>query len=213
MRPRFRLVNAIVAFMAAILLAAPVAASSPWQTFKQTGTSAFAFTQTCDRNPDGTETCVGQHLDVFEGTIKESGQRTRKLELVCYSEFEDTFDPATGEGSSQGVFGCAENPGTATVNDLTSVTLAPTVIELTAFECDSEGCTETPGGSTTVHGTWTGVGPISSQKNKFRFDDGTCMQVNADNGRFRAASFDGSVDADEANIGEGTFTFRTSCPF
>jgi hypothetical protein len=213
MRPRLRLVSAIVAFMAAISLAAPVAASSPWQTFKQTGANAFAFTQTCEPNTDGTTTCVGQSLDIFEGTIKESGLRTRKGEIVCYNEFEDTFDPFTGEGTSRSLFGCAEDPGTVTVNGLTSVTLAPTLIELTVFECDSEGCTETPDGSTTVQGVWTGVGPITTHKGKFKFDDGTCIEVNADKGRFRAASFDGSVDADEASIGEGTFTFRTSCPF
>ncbi len=37
MRSRPRLASAIVALMAAILVAAPVAAASPWVTFKQGG--------------------------------------------------------------------------------------------------------------------------------------------------------------------------------
>ena len=65
--------------------------------------------------------------------------------------------------------------------------------------------------------SWTAPGPAldrsSARKSKFKFDDGTCIQVNADNGRNREASFEGSFEATEASMGEGTFTFRTSCPF
>lgn len=214
MRPRFRRASAIVAFMAAVLVAAPVAATSPWVTFKQTGTSAFAFNSECTDNPGGTTTCEGEFLDVFKGTSKASGEPTRRVEQVCYSQFSDTFDSDTGEFiESHGSFGCTFDAGTLTIMDLTSITLAPTVIELTAFDCDPSGCTESDGGSTTVDGTWTGVGPISSQKGRFKFDDGSCVQVNADRGRFREASFDGSIDATQAQMGEGSFTFRTNCPF
>jgi hypothetical protein len=150
---------------------------------------------------------------VFEGTTRQSGQPTMSGERVCYSQFTDTFNPRTGEGESSGVFGCALDAGTLTIDNLTSITLAPTLIELTAIECDSTGCTESPGGTITVQGTWTGVGPITTQKSRFTFDDGTCIQVNADRGRFRQATFDGSIAATQAMIGEGTFTFRTSCAF
>ena len=74
MRPRSRLASAIVALMAAILVAAPVAASSPWTTSKQSGTSAFAYNEACSDNADGTVTCEGQSVNVFEGTIRESGE-------------------------------------------------------------------------------------------------------------------------------------------
>ena len=97
MRPRFRLASAIVALMAAIFVTAPVAATSPWVTFKQVGTSAFAITEECADNADGSVTCVGQFVDVFEGTIKQSGELTRKGEQVCYSDFINTFDPIIGE--------------------------------------------------------------------------------------------------------------------
>lgn len=214
MRPRFRPAGVIVAVLAAILLAAPVAAASPWVTFKQSGTSAVASSGDCTENLDGTVTCESQHVDAFEGTIRQTGEPTRKGEQVCYSESVDTFDPNTGElVESHALFGCALDAGTLTVDNLSSITLAPTVIELTAFACDAAGCTESPGGSTTVNGTWTGLGPIVTQKGRFSYDDGTCIQLNADRGSFRQASFDGSIDVVDTMIGQGTFTFRTSCPF
>lgn len=211
MHSRFKPASVGVAVLAALLIAAPVAAADPWLTFTQSGTSAFASDQVCTENPNRTITCEGESIDVFEGTMRQSGQPTVRGERVCYSQFTSTFNPRTGEGESSGVFGCALDAGTLTVDNLTSITLAPTLIELTAIECDSTGCTESPGGTITVQGTWTGVGPIVSQKSRFTFDDGTCRQVNADRGSFRQATFDGSIAATQAMMGEGTFTFRTSC--
>lgn len=214
MRSGFRPASVIIAILATIALAAPVSAASPWMTFKQSGTNAFAFNGDCTDNGDGTMTCEGQSVDVFKGTIKQSGEPTRKGEQVCYSEHSDTFDADTGEPiESHFVFGCTFDAGTLTIDNLTSVALAPTVIELTAVDCDPSGCTESAAGSTTVEGTWTGVGPTSSQKGKFKFDDGTCIQVSADKSTSREAVFEGSIEADLAMIGQGTFTFRTSCTF
>lgn len=213
MRSRFKPANVVLAIMATLIIAAPVAAADPWLTFKQAGTSAFASNVECVENPNRTVTCSGQSIDIFEGTTKQTGEPTRSGERVCYSEFTDTFNPRTGVGESTGVFGCTLNAGTLAINNLTSITLAPTEIELTARECDSSGCTESPAGSITVHGTWTGVGPTVTQKGRFTFDDGTCIRVNADRGSFRQATFEGSIDATQAMMGEGTFTFRTSCAF
>ena len=213
MRTRFKPASVVLAVLAALLITAPVAAADPWLTFKQSGTSAFAFDQVCTENPNRTVTCEGESIDVFDGTTRQTGQPTASGDRVCYSQFTDTFNPRTGEGESSGVFGCALDAGTLTIDNLTSITLAPTVIELTALECDSTGCTESPGGTITVYGTWTGVGPIVSQKGRFTFDDGTCIQVNADRGTNRQATFDGSIAATQAMMAEGTFTFRTSCAF
>jgi len=213
MRSRYKPASVVLAVLAALLMAAPVAAADPWQTFKQSGTSAFAFDQACTENPNRTVTCEGESIDVFEGTTRQSGQPTTSGERVCYSQFTDTFNPRTGEGESSGVFGCALDAGTLTIDNLTSITLAPTVIELTAIDCDSTGCTESPGGTITVQGTWTGVGPTTSQKGRFTFDDGTCIQVSADRATSRQATFDGSIAATQAMMSMGTFTFRTSCAF
>ena len=74
MRPRFRLATAMVALIAAILVAAPVAAASEWVVFKQSGTNAFAGSGgECTENRDGTLTCEGQSIDVFEGANKPNG--------------------------------------------------------------------------------------------------------------------------------------------
>ena len=213
MRSRYKPASVVLAVLAALLMAAPVAAADPWQTFKQSGTSAFAFDQACTENPNRTVTCEGESIDVFEGTTRQSGQPTTSGDRVCYGQFTDTFNPRTGEGESSGVFGCALDAGTLTIDNLTSITLAPTVIELTAIDCDSTGCTESPGGTITVQGTWTGVGPTTSQKGRFTFDDGTCIQVSADRATSRQATFDGSIAATQAMMSMGTFTFRTSCAF
>ena len=215
MRPRFRLASAIVALMAVILVAAPVAAASPWVVLKQSGTSAYAFSGgECPENTDGTVTCEGNHIDVFNGTTRQSGEPTRKGERACYGEFSYTFDPTTGEITEyNALFGCTIDAGTLRINKLTSITLASTVIELTAIECDASACTESPAGSTTVSGTWTGVGAISTNTGKYSFADGNCVQRHADRGSFRAASFEGSIDATDAAMGVGSFTFRTTCPF
>ena len=204
----------LLAIIAALLVAAPTAAASPWSSFSQSGTSAFASSSDCSENLDGTVTCEDQSLFVFEGTMKASGERPQKGEQVCYSEFTSTSDPNTGEPiDSDGVVGCTFDAGTLTINDLSSIVLAPTVMDLMAFQCDGFDCTETPAGSTTVSGTWTGVGPVISQKGRFTFDDGACVQVNAEKGSFREASFEGSFDAQFAQMRQGRFTFRTTCTF
>jgi hypothetical protein len=213
MRPPFKTAGAIVAILAAGLLAAPVLAGE-WTVVRQAGTQAYAFVGTCTDNPDGTTSCDGQSINVFEGRLQLPGEPTRRGEQVCYSEFSETFDPSSGAVVAyHALFGCALDAGTLDADRLTLIELEPTVVELTAMECDASTCTESPAGSTTVEGRWTGVGPISSQKSKYRFDDGSCIQVNADRGSQRAASFVGSIDATEALMSEGTFTFRTTCPF
>lgn len=214
MHARIRLASAIVALMAALLVAAPVAAASPWGASRQAGTNAYASNDACTDNADGSVTCQGASVDVFEGSTRESGGRTRKGEHACYGEYRYTYDPTTGEtAESHGRFGCTFDAGTVAVDRLTSITLAPTVIELTTMDCDATTCTESPGGTTTVHGTWTGAGPIVSHKGRSRYDDGTCLQAFSDSGRFREASFDGSIEATSAQMADGTFTFKTDCAY
>jgi hypothetical protein len=214
MRSRSRSIGLVLAILAAFTVAAPVAAANQWVTFKQSGTTAFAFTDSCSDNPDGTVTCSGESIEVFDGTIKEPDQPTFSGERVCYSEHTFTYDPTSGETiESSGRFGCAPDADTVRIRKLNSITLAPTVIELTESVCGPTECTESPGGSVTVDGTWTGVGPTMSQSGKFRFDDGTCIQVHADESKFRVATFVGAFDALEARISKGSSTFKTTCPF
>ena len=212
MRYHFRLASAIVALVA-VLVAAPAASASSWVTYRQSGTNAFAFEESCTDNPDGTVSCESRSIDVFKGTTKEKGEPSRHGEQVCYSESRETFDPNTGEGEFVGSFGCTVGSRALTIDKLRSLKLAETVIDLTTVECDDSGCTESPGGTTTVYGTWTGVGPSLSQRDRFWFDDGSCVQVNAGKGQFREASFEGSIAATESMLGAGTFRFRTNCEF
>jgi len=215
MRSRSRPAGLIAALVAVLTLAAPAAAASPWVTFSQSGTVANADTQHCADNPDGTVTCSGESLSVFEGKIKAPGERARQGDVVCYNRFSFTFDPISGEPlDDESVSGCTFDAGTLSIDNLTSVTLDPTLVELVSIDCTGESeCTETPAGSTTVHGTWTGTGPITQQSGKFRVDDGTCVQMQAERASFRDASFEGSFDTTSAGLSSGTFTMRTSCAF
>ena len=214
-----RRLGAVVAALATVILMAGPASATQWQVvMKESGTSAFALSEsTCIDNVDGTTTCSSTSLDVFVGKSKELGVSTLHAQRVCYSQFSETFDTTTHETiSATGVFGCDFDAGTLSINDLTSITLAPTEISLTHSDCDANSCTDTPDGTVVVAGTWTGVGPTTSQKGKFRLDDGTCVQADAQRGNFREASFSGTVDGASftptfAQIGQGTFTFRTSC--
>jgi hypothetical protein len=227
MRLRLRFATLIVALLVAFL-AAPVAAATTWQTFSQSGTQAFAVEgprtiADCTDNPGPTVTCENESIDVFKGTEKATGVPSRKVERACYSQSSDTFNPKTGAGTSEVLFGCTEGARTLTINDLDSIVLAPTPIDLVSFTCtftqETFECTEpTPGGTITVSGTWTAEGPVFTQRSKFRFDDGTCMQVDASKSRSRDASFDGGIsgnpiEANFAAVSQGSFTFRTSCPF
>jgi hypothetical protein len=213
MRRTFRYSTLGVAFAALIVLATPVAAANPWTVFKQSGVHAIAHSFACVEDAE-VVTCAGEGVDVFEGATIAPGEPKRKGEQACYSAVSETYDAGSGEPiESEWLFGCTLDAGTVSIDRLNSVSLTPTTIHLTAVMCDASGCTESQAGTITVDGTWTGVGPTESQKSRSVYDDGGCLQVNADRGRSRQASFVGSIDAADARIGEGGFTFRTTCDF
>jgi hypothetical protein len=213
MRTRFTASSIVIAVLVTFALAAPVAAAGKWTTFKQSGTQASAFRSACVENGDGTATCESVSIDVFSGTSRQSGQPTVTGDQVCYGENSETFELESGRPVElRSVFGCALHAGTATVDRLNSVAVAPTVIELIEVVCDSETCSESAAGSITVQGAWTGIGPTASLKGRFSFDDGGCAQVSAERSTSRPATFSGPFVADDARIGTGTFTFRSSCP-
>ena len=218
MASRRRLGPIVAALAALIVMTGPVSAA-PWQfTFREQGTSAFAEGDTnCTDNGDGTATCAGSIIDVFEGRSKERGSSTVHSERACYSQFSGTFDAETGEPIElSGVVGCAFDSGTISVRSLRSITLAATEIELIAVECGPDSCTEDFGGSVVVRGKFTAVGPIGRDRSKFRLDDGICILADSTQGRYRGASFSGSVDGVPfasaiAAMGAGAFRLRVSC--
>jgi hypothetical protein len=212
---------AVVAALAAVILLTTPAAAAKWEfAATSSGTSASAQSEfVCTDNSDGTTTCTSAGVFVFSGRSKEIGTSTVHTEQVCYNESSDTFDTETGEPIAfGGLFGCAFDTDTLTVDDLSSLTLAVTEISLVEVVCDPDSCTEEPDGTVIVSGEWTGIGPLSSQRSRNRFDDGSCVQMDSQKGTFRQAEFSGTVDADPllaefADLSEGTFSFRTSCAF
>jgi hypothetical protein len=215
---RRRLGPIVAALVALIVMTGPVSAA-PWQfVFREAGTSAFAESDaTCTDNGDGTATCRGTVIDVFEGRSKERGTSTVHSERACYSKLSGTFDTETGEPIElSGVVGCAFDSGTISIRSLRSITLAATEIELIAVQCDADSCTEDIAGSIVVQGKFTGEGPVGRDRSKFRFDDGICIVADSSQGRFRGASFSGRADgvpftSTAAAMGAGIFRLRMSC--
>jgi len=215
---RRRLGPIVAALVALIVTTGPVSAA-PWQfVLREAGTSAYAEADgTCTDNGDGTTTCGGTVIDVFEGRSKERGTSTVHSERACYSQLAGTFDTETGEPIDiSGVVGCAFDSGTISIKNLRSITLAATEIELIEVHCDVDSCTEDVGGSIVVQGKFTGEGPIGRDRSKFRLDDGTCILADSSQGRFRGASFTGRVDGVPltsaiAAMGAGMFRLRISC--
>jgi hypothetical protein len=191
--------------------ATPVAAVGPWAAASQSGVQAYASNDACTESADGTIACAGEFISVFSGTTKSTGAPTEKGQQVCYSSYTATFDADTGVGDSRGVAGCAIGGRTVDIDALDSVTLDATVIELLEFVCDATTCTETPAGTVSVSGSWIGVGSILRQASRQRLDDGSCLQLYADRGRVRSATFQGSITASEAAIRDGMFSLKSSC--
>jgi hypothetical protein len=218
MASRRRLGPIVAALAMLIVMTGPVSAA-PWQfVFREAGTSAYVEADaSCSDNGDGTTTCGGTVLDVFEGRSKERGTSTVHSERACYSRLSGTFDTETGEPIElSGVVGCAFDSGTISIKNLRSITLAATEIDLIAVHCDLDSCTEDVGGSVVIKGKFTGVGPIGRDRSKFRLDDGTCILADSSQGRFRGATFTGRVDGVPltsaiAAMGAGMFRLRISC--
>ncbi len=215
---RRRLGPIVAALVALILMTGPVSAAPLQFVFREAGTSAYAEVDaSCSDNADGTTTCEGTVIDVFEGRSKERGSSTIHSERACYSQLSGTFDTETGEPIDlSGVVGCAFDSGTISIRNLRSITLAATEIELIEVHCDADECTEDAAGSIVVRGKFTGQGPVGRDRSKFRLDDGTCILADSSQGRFRGASFSGAVDGVPltsaiAAMGAGTFRLRISC--
>ena len=210
---------AVAAALAALLALTSPAMAAKWDfAFSQTGVSGSAQSEfVCTDNGDGTETCSSSGIFVFAGRSKDMGTATAHVEQACYNDFSETFDIETGEfldGTNRS--GCTDAGDALAIDDLSSITLEATEISLVTVVCDEETCTEEPAGTVVVTGEWTGFGQISKQKSHSHFDDGVCVSIDSMRTNFRQADFTGTVDgealdAEFAEMNEGTFSFRFGC--
>lgn len=155
-----RLVLVVIAMVAFLSMAAPVAAARP---IKESGTfeQALAFSSSCTQQgpntsctdaevdyfsyPDGyTEACVW----IFSYTIGRNGQ----------------FRP----GAQQS--GCTPGAVGDVSDDASAATLTATEVQL--FDCNQRTCT--PGDTVTVSASWSAVGAPMTYTRRETFSDGTC---------------------------------------
>jgi hypothetical protein len=140
---------------------------------------------------------------------------------VCAFLDSYTYDETTGDyvGDPISESGCTVDlpSGKLTFGrNLSSATLATTTITIQQYVCDEYSCEPGASRDVTIGGTWTGVGPTSSQKYRSASDDGTCRFNEAGKGSSREASFSGtiagrSLEAVYGSISDGKFTYRSRC--
>jgi hypothetical protein len=100
---------------------------------------------------------------------------------------------------------------------LLSATLAPTTVTVEDQACEKFGCEPGTARDIVVSASWTGFGPLSTQKYRSAFDDGTCRNHDAFKGSNRQADVTGSFDGHDlaaeryGNLSSGKYTFRSSC--
>lgn len=180
-----------------LLLAGPAAAAPP---VKDSGTQdfVFAFSSSC-----GPSTCTDTLLDVFA-----VGDETI---VVCVNEI--TYNTRTGRITSEDSACSAELPADTLVveDDLSSASVPPT--DVTFFNCNQQGCVE--GDTITVSLELTGFGPITTDRQRSTFNDGTCTFTFSSSGEQRQATgtitLDGEVLEAQGSIGSGKFSFTQHC--
>jgi len=223
-RSRFAWISAAV--LALLLLSAGSVAADTTPPadgkFTQNGTSAEAYSSTCTPPAGDTTTCTDVGLSVFAGKMTDSFSGVSHRNQVCAHIATYTIDINTGDYLDEPVFesGCQVDLPNGTVRaakDLSSVTLAPTSIEVHEYVCDDVSCEPVSSRDITVAGTWTGFGPTSSSKFRSSNDDGTCRTYDSGKGSSREATFVGTVDGlsfggdGYSYISNGRYTFRSRC--
>ena len=182
------------------------------------GSNASLFTGECVSNQNRTTTCHETNLFAFVGMDHDKlGRVIQKRNEACLSIDAYTYNTRTGafiSGSSE--FGCAEGLSSSAlqISKLTSAVLGAT-ITVTAYDCTQDPCVPISSRDVGVNVSWTGTGPITTQKSRFVYDDGVCLQVSADKSSYRSATVAGTIDGAsianaDANLGDGRFTFRST---
>ena len=217
------------------------AAAGDGFSYTERGLSASAYWESCtaDSPRKGTTTCTFTDLFVFQGRERSSGSGPTKGTRVCV--FTDTYSystrpdggggpeagkvPGDGDYSYDYESGCASVSSSAfsVARDLATASLAPTTVTLTAYSCtydpttDTETCDVTGTRDVTVSAEWTAFGELASFSERFKYRLGNCTETYSAKGQRREAVATGTLDGVSlgeslyADIGSGSFTFRSTC--
>jgi hypothetical protein len=208
-----------------VLTAAPVSASTqppPDKSFSENGSHADVLVGDCLPNGDGTTTCTDEGLSVFAGKMTDSFSGVVHSSQVCVRLSTQTFDDATGEpvGEPRYEQGCVldvPHGALAFGANMTSVSLAPTTVEIQEQVCDKEGCVPGASRNVTVAASWTGVGSIMSWKYRTRLDQDLCRYDESAKGSARNATYTGTLDGVELlayaypSMNQGRLSFSSRC--
>jgi len=225
-RARLGLASATMLVLVAVSSAPVAADTGPVGdgTYTQKGTSAYVSSGDCLSNDNGTTTCSQTELSVFVGKMSDTVSGVIHSRQVCYFTAVSTYDDETGEFVDGFGYeaGCVEDISSKSLvvgTKLSSLALAPTTISIQRFDCADKGEECLPGAirDVTVSGTWTGLGPVYSSKDRSTGDDGYCRYSQSFSGSSREAGFTGSVDGQSvagdsyASLQSGRMTFRSRC--
>lgn len=223
---RFRIAVVTTAALGLIALSAgPVAADTTPPTdgfYTQNGSAADLYSSDCIANGDDTTTCVDQQLSIFIGKMSDSLSGVTHSSQLCIAVSRSTFSDLTGEyvGAPVWFQGCRVDLPSGTIridSKLTSATLAATHVTVQDQLCEKFGCEPGSSRDIVVAATWTGFGPLSTNRYRGLYDDGTCRSNESYKGTGRSADVAGSIDGAPVAgdrfgfIQSGKSTFRSSC--
>ena len=192
-------------------------------TFTQNGTSAYASTNDCESNGDGTTTCRETGVSIFDGKMSNDVSGVTHSRQVCVFLGTSTRVDETGElvdelGYEAGCLDPAPSKSLVFGRNLASAELASTVVSIQRFVCQDKGseCVPGPTRDVSVSGSWTGVGAIFTGRDRAVGDDGVCRYAQSESGSNRAATFTGAIDGqdlvdDFASLQVGKVKFRSRC--
>ena len=225
LRARVGLASATMLVLVAVSSAPVAADTGPVGdgTFTQNGTNAYVSSGDCTSNENGTTTCSQTELSVFVGKMSDTVSGVTHSRQVCFYTAVVTYDDETGEYVDGFGYeaGCVEDVSSKSLvvgAKLSSVALASTKISIQRFTCADKGeeCEAGAIRDVTVSGTWTGLGPVYSSKDRSTGDDGYCRYSSSFSGSNREATFAGNVDAQAVTnadtwLQNGKMTFRSRC--
>lgn len=226
--PLARLRVAVVTMAAISLIAlsaGPVAADTTPPTdgfYTQNGSSAGLYASDCVANGDDTTTCVDQQLSVFIGKMSDSVSGVTHASQLCVSISRATFSDLTGDfiGVPSWYQGCRVDLPIGSIridSKLTSATLAATLVTVDDMVCEKFGCEPGTSRDIVVAASWAGFGPLSANKYRASYDEGTCRSNESFKGTGRSAEIAGAIDGTPVAgdrfgfISSGKSTFRSNC--
>ena len=175
-----------LAFMVLLSMTMSVEALEQKTLYRQNGIAAYA---------DWTETTnEGITTDNYL-SVTESDDGTDIYLSIC------TYD-ITGNGSCKSGYKFTQDNVFSMDKKLDSASLNTVQIDLYQWNCDQNGCWETPADPATIEATWTGTGDISKGSYKWMSKYGDYISKGSSSSLSRDATANGKINGNDLGISD-----------